>query len=158
VRDINKGVDTVLRKDMDFQHTYLEGIFLLFKEASAQGLLSEYEDLIDTLYHIFPNKQKRSIWVYDSDLQELVPCPQEWKKALAIGPPVGDPRLNGSGSTELKVQVRQRCLRKAQIVTDIAERLKLIGEEFDDVEMGEDSEVFKRVTEIDRQVRPALPL
>jgi hypothetical protein len=40
VRDINKGVDTVLRKDMDFQHTYLEGIFLLFKEASAQGLLS----------------------------------------------------------------------------------------------------------------------
>jgi hypothetical protein len=54
--------------------------------------------------------------------------------------------------------VRQRCLRKAQIVTDIAERLKLIGEEFDDVEMGEDSEVFKRVTESARQVRPALPL
>lgn len=148
--------DTVLRKDLDFQHTYLEGLFLLFKEASGQGLLAEYEDLIDTLYHIFPNKQKRSIWIYDSNLQELGPCHEEWKKALAIGPPVGDPRLNESRATELKVQVRQRCLRKAQIVTDIAERLKLIGEEFDDVEMGEDSEVFRRVTELAGQIRPPL--
>lgn len=148
--------DTVLRKDLDFQHTYLEGVFLLFKEASGQGLLAEYEDLVDTIYAMFPSKQKRNIRIYDVEQKELSPSFIEWKIAETIGPPVGDERLKGSQCTELKVQVRQRCLRKFQIVSDIAERLKLIGEEFEDVEMGEDSEVFKRVTELARQVRPPL--
>jgi hypothetical protein len=153
MRGEQKDVDTVLRKDMDFQHTYLEGVFLLFKEAAAQGLLAEYEDLIDTLNATFPSKQKRNIMVYDAEFKELSPSFVEWKKAETIGPPVGDPRLKGSEGSRLRVEVRQRCLRKVQIVTDIAEKLKLIGEEFDDVEMGEDSEVFKRVNELAGQIR-----
>jgi hypothetical protein len=145
--------NTVVKRDLDFQKTYLEGLFLLFKEASGQGLLAEYEDLVDTIYAIFPTDNKRTMTIYDIDGAYLSPVLVEWKKALAIGPPVGDEALKGSGCSKLKVQVRQRCLRKVQIVTDVAKRLKLIGEEYEDVEMGEDSDVFKKVHELAGQVR-----
>lgn len=135
---------TVLRKDMDFQRTYLEGLFMQFKEASAQGLLAEYEDLIDVMYAMFPSSKKRSTLIYDAELKEQRPVYEEWNKALELGPRLDDERVKED--TKLKVQVRARCLRKAQIVTDLAEKLKLIGEEFPDEEMTEEtSDVFKEI-------------
>lgn len=135
---------TVLRKDMDFQRTYLGGLFMQFKEASAQGLLAEYEDLIDVMYAMFPSSKKRSTMIYDADLKEQRPVYEEWKKALELGPRLDNERVKED--TKLKVQVRARCLRKAQIVTDLAEKLKLIGEEFPDEEMTEEtSDIFKEI-------------
>jgi len=137
----------VLRKDIDFQHTFLEGLYLQFKEAAGEGLLSEYEDLIDVMYSMFPSKYKRELQIWNADLSELSIVNTEWQKALKIGPAINSKKVLDK-DPEALLQVRQRCLRKAQIVTDIAEKLKLIGEEFPDIEMDEDeSEVYKMVKE-----------
>jgi len=147
MRDTNldDGKDTILRKDLGFQATYFAGLFLLCKEASAQGLLAEYEDLVDTLYSMFPSKHKRSIQIYNEDLEEMNPVYIEWNKAKRMGPQMDNERIHED--SKLKVQVRSRCLRKAQIVTDLAQHLKLLGEEFDNEVMGEDSDVLKMVNE-----------
>jgi hypothetical protein len=134
------GPDPTLRKDFDYQRIYLEGYLLLFKEASGQGLLAEYEDLIDTLYAFFPSKHKSKMAVLDSTMSKWNPVGEEWAKALKMGPPPGDPIIEKERAK--RIEVRSRCLRKAQIVSDIAEKLKLLGEEFDVSEMGEDSDVL----------------
>lgn len=142
-----EGPENILQKDMDFQHLYLSILFVIAKEASSQGLMHEFEDIVDTLYCLFPIKLKKNLMIYDADEKVTNSCKVEWDKANKIGPPIGDERLDGpkEESTPLKLELRQRCLRKLQITSCIAKELKLNGEEFDHEEMGENSDVYQTV-------------
>jgi hypothetical protein len=139
----DSGPDATLRKDFDYQRIYLEGYLLLFREASAQGLLAEAEDLADMMYAYFPSKHKAKIKVFNAEMTAMLPVHSEWKLAKTIGPPPGSEEMDTD--RKLKVLVRDRVIRKAQIISDIAEYLKLLGEEFDVSEMGEDSDVLKEL-------------
>lgn len=149
-RSLSHGEKSVMRKDIDFQYTYLRGLLKQFDEASGEGLVHEYEDLIDVMYAMFPSKHKRTLKIWDADLLQQDTIHEEWKKALKVGPSLNSDEVKNKDPKAM-MQVRERCLRKAQIVTDTAELLKLIGEEFPDVDMDkEDSEVYKQVTDLAR--------
>lgn len=138
--------DPILRKDFDYQHTVLEGFLFLFSEAREDGCLHEYEDLIDTIWAFIPSKHKMKKLVYDQDMKKEGPAYLAWNEALKIGPSVGAEELQKN--PKLRIGVRNRCLRKVQIVCDVAEQLKLLGgKETAFEEMGEESDVFREVTE-----------
>lgn len=142
---------SIMRKDFDYQHTFLEGILFLFSEAREDGCLHEYEDLIDTIWAFIPSKHKKTTMVYDSELKGERPAFEEWAKALKMGPPPGSLELQRD--PKLRVEVRSRCLRKLQIVSDIAEQLKLLLRTTAFEEMGEESDVMMELMGNDGQIR-----
>jgi len=149
-QSLTHGEKSVMRKDIDFQYTYLRGLLKQFDESAGDGLLQQYEDLIDVMYAMFPSKHKRQLKIWNEELTEMFTIHEEWLKACKVGPRLNAEEVKNKDPNAM-LKIRDRCLRKAQIVTDTAEKLKLIGEEFPDIEMTEEeSEVHQMVNDLAR--------
>jgi hypothetical protein len=136
---------TIIREDFDYHHTLMEGMFLSFKEAADDGLLSEYEDLIDALYASIPTKKKMDIKVFDEEGKKENCSIDEWKKAMSIKPPDDLP----SSKKDRHPDHKKRALRKTQILTDIEHALGFLMKEPPVGKMGTHKTFYKRMAEGD---------
>jgi hypothetical protein len=123
----------------------MEGLFLCFKEAAEEGLLSEYEDLIDAIYASIPTMKKMEINVFDEDGKKKNCSIDEWKKAMLIKPPDNLP----TSKKDMHPEHKRRALRKTQILTDIEHALGFLMKEPPIGRMRTDKPFYKRMAEGD---------
>jgi len=114
-----------LRAQQSYELMLIEGLMLSDKEASAQGLLAEFEDVIESIWAAIPTQKKVDMRVWNGDLSKMVPALQAWQEACHIQPPkdVPDARKPTHASN------KERSLRKKQILTDVLARMKLLYRE-----------------------------
>ena len=137
---------SIIRKDLDYHHTLMEGMFLSFKEAADDGLLSEYEDLIDALYASIPTKKKMKVQVFDDEGLKENCSIDEWKKAMNIKPPEDVTQ----SKKDMHPSNKRRALRKTQILIDIEHALGFLMDEPPMDNMQVDKEYYKRMaTKVD---------
>ena len=136
---------TIIRKDLDYHHTLMEGMFLCFKEAAEDGLLAEYEDLIDSMYASIPIKKKLKVKVYDEDVKKENGSIDEWRKAMLIKPPDNLP----TSKKDMHPEHKRRALRKTQILIDIEHALGFLMDEPPVGKMRAGQDYYKRMAEGD---------
>jgi hypothetical protein len=114
-----------LRAQQSYELMLIEGLMLSDKEASAQGLLAEFEDVIESLWASIPTQKKVDLKVWNSDLSAEVPAMQAWQEACSIQPPkeVPDARKPTHHTN------KERSLRKKQILVDVLAKMKLLYRE-----------------------------
>lgn len=115
-------------KENDRYHeTLMTGLVDLFKEATADGLLRQAEDLIDVLWASVPTKDKMRILILDAKRTSKVPATDAWDEANQIlPPPIGSMYdLHGQlvemidGEYQRHIANKIRATRKLQIWTDV---------------------------------------
>jgi hypothetical protein len=114
-----------IRAEKGYELIITEGYILSDKEAAGQGLVAEFEDVIDSLWACIPTIKKLKTDVYTADCTKLRPAALEWQDALEIKAPSGLP------SSELRIHPshKLRALRKKQILTDVLSSMKLLYKE-----------------------------
>ncbi|QLH74982.1 MAG: hypothetical protein HPY73_05705 [Methanomassiliicoccales archaeon] len=114
-----------LRAQQSYEQMIIQGLMLSDKEASDQGLLAEFEDVIDSLWVSIPTDKKARIRVWTADMSKEEPCLLEWRKACEIMPPKDTPPSQMASHRKNK----ERGLRKKQILTDVLSKMKLLYKE-----------------------------
>lgn len=114
-----------LRAQQSYELMLIEGLMLSDKEASAQGLLAEFEDVIESIWSAIPTQKKIDMHVWNADISEEVPALQAWQEACHIQPPKDVPDARKPTHEKNK----ERSLRKKQILTDVLARMKLLYRE-----------------------------
>jgi hypothetical protein len=114
-----------LRAQQSYELMLIEGLMLSDKEASAQGLLAEFEDVIESIWAAIPTQKKVDIQVWNSDLSGKVPALEAWSEACRIQPPKDVPDARKPTHQANK----RRSLRKKQVLTDVLAAMKLLYRE-----------------------------
>lgn len=114
-----------LRAQQSYEMMLIEGLMLSDKEASGQGLLAEFEDVIESLWASIPTQKKVDTYVWNADLSGKVPALESWQEACRIQPPkeIADARKPTHQAN------KERSLRKKQILTDVLAAMKLLYRE-----------------------------
>lgn len=119
-------------KENDRYHeTLMTGLVDLFKEATADGLLRQAEDLIDVLWATIPTRDKMGSIVLDMTRTKKLPATDAWDEAMTILPPaVGTKFLSNGrmiemidGEYQRHINNKIRATRKLQIWTDVVGRM-----------------------------------
>lgn len=128
--------DEKVRAEKGFELIVTEGFILTDREASAQGLMAEYEDVIDSLWASIPTDKKVRIKIYKADLSKRESAILEWQEAETIRPgkdlPESKRRTDPSN--------RERALRKKQILTDVLSGMRILFKEPKTSRMVEDDD------------------
>lgn len=140
----------VVKENANYHMAMMQTLILSDQEAAKEGLLEEFEDLIDSWWASIPTEQKLTIRVwYESDgkIEEMVAL-DAWKEAEKIQPPE-----NLVESRRIKHKNNKiRALKKKQIITDVLYKLEFLfktpkvsrqdvnAESLPDAEWGDDGE------------------
>jgi|WetSurMetagenome_2_1015567.scaffolds.fasta_scaffold529905_2 hypothetical protein len=114
-----------LRAQQSYELMLIEGLMLTEKEASGQGLLAEYEDVVESLWAAVPTQKKVDIQIWNADLSAKVSALQCWQEACGIQPPADMPDARKPTHRSNK----ERSLRKKQILIDVLAAMKLLYRE-----------------------------
>lgn len=114
-----------LRAQQSYELMLIEGLMLSDKEASAQGLLAEYEDVVESLWASIPTQKKVDTQIWNTDLSAKVPALQAWLDACKIQPPKEVPDARKPTHEKNK----ERSLRKKQVLIDTLAAMKLLYNE-----------------------------
>jgi hypothetical protein len=128
--------DEKVRAEKGFELIVTEGFILSDREASAQGLMAEFEDVIDSLWASIPTDKKVRTKIYKEDLSDRRSAILEWQEAETIRP--------GNDLPESKRRTdpsnRRRALRKKQILTDVLSGMRILFKEPKTSRMVEDDD------------------
>lgn len=116
-----------IKENDRYHETLMTGLVDLFKEATADGLLRQAEDLIDVLWASVPTKDKMRILILDAGRKEKIPSTDAWDEAnMILPPPIGSMYdLHGQlvemidGEYQRHINNKLRATRKLQIWTDV---------------------------------------